>query len=58
MTAIVQPLPCITASATQCYMIYYVLFDQRVTDTAVTQWRTLHACIKAKSGYFDAHSLS
>ena len=31
--------------------------DQRVIDTAVKQWRTrVHACIKAKGGYFE-HSL-
>jgi len=32
--------------------------DQRVTDTEVKQWRTrLHACVKAKGGYFE-HSMS
>ena len=28
--------------------------DQRVIDTAVRQWQTrLHACLKAKCGYFE-----
>jgi len=33
------------------------VLDQRIIDTAVTQWRTrLHACVKAKGDHF-AHKL-
>jgi len=41
----------------QCIVSAWNELDQRVIDTAVRQWRTrLHACIKAKGGYFE-HSM-
>jgi len=42
----------------ECIVSAWDELDQRVTDMAVRQQRTrLHACIKAKGGYFE-HSLS
>jgi len=42
----------------ECIVFAWDKVDQQAIDAAVRQWQTrLHACIKAKGGYFE-HSLS
>jgi len=56
MTFTVRPLPC-SYCVSACIVSASDEIDQRVIYTAVKRWRThLHACVKAKGGYFE-HNL-